>query len=309
MGTERSNPKSELREKTRNASDQVKVVAVMPAYNEESYIGTMVLKVKQYVDEVIVIDDGSKDNTSQIARLAGATVVRHDKNQGYGAAIQSALVEARRRAPDVLVLLDSDTQHNPEEIPRLIKPVREGFDLVIGSRELQKNNIPRYRRIGQKVLSYSTHVLSREKVIDSESGFRCFSKKAIHVLELKENGMAVSAETIAEAVGKGLKVTEVPISIIYVKDGSTLNPVAHGLQVLARIIAMISERRPLFFFGLSGGILTILGLIAGGRVIQIFATSGLFPVGTGLVAIFFFTIGILSIFTGIILHTLVKRGG
>ena len=284
-----------------------KIIAAMPAYNEEKYIGTMVLKTRQYVDEVIVVDDGSRDKTSEIARLAGATVIRHDRNKGYGAAIQSILAEAKRRNPDVLVLLDADAQHNPSEIPHLIKPISEGFDFVIGSRVLKKNHIPYYRRIGQKVLLYSTRVLSGKRLSDTESGFRVFSKKAITTLQLKENGMAVSAETIAEAAKRRLKVTEVPISITYTKDSSTLNPLAHGLEVLVRIIAMISERRPLFFFGLSGGILVILGLIAGVRVLQILSTSGMMPIGTALISVLFLTIGIFSIFTGIILYVLVTR--
>ena len=288
-------------------TQQLKIIAAMPAYNEESYIGTMVLKTRKYVDEVIIVDDGSTDETSEIAKLAGATVVQHDRNKGYGAAIQSILAEARKRTPDVLVLIDADTQHNPSDIPDLIKPILDGFDLIIGSRELKKSNIPFYRRIGQKVLMYSTRILSGKRLSDTESGFRVFSKKAITSLKLRENGMAASAETIAEATKRNLKVTEVPISVIYTRDGSTLHPVAHGVEVLTRIIAMILERRPLTFFGLSGGILTALGVVAGIRVLQLFSVSGIMPIGTTLISVLFLTIGIFSIFTGLILHVLVKN--
>ena len=288
---------------------QPKILVAMPAYNEERYIGSVILKAQQYADEVIVLDDGSTDDTSEIARLAGATVIRHEENKGYGAAIQSLLAEAKKKNPDILVLLDADSQHNPKDISLLTEPILEGFDLVIGSRELQRNNIPLYRRAGQRVLSYLSGILSGKKLSDSESGFRVFSRKAITVLEPRESGMAVSAEIIADAAEKGLKITEVPISIAYTKDGSTLNPIRHGLGVLARILAMISERRPLFFFGLGGGILAAFGFSAGVRTLNILSVGGIMPTGTALLSVLLLTIGIFSIFTGIILHALVRRKG
>ena len=286
-----------------------KVIAAIPAFNEEQYIGTVVLKTRQYVDEVIVVDDGSADQTADVAKLAGATVIQHRQNEGYGASIQTLLAEARKRQADILLLLDADSQHNPDEIPYLLKPISEGFDLVIGSREQQKASIPRYRRIGQRVISYFSYILSREKVSDSESGFRVFSKEAIARLELMENGMSVSAETIADAAKKGLKITERPISVRYTKDGSTLHPVVHGFQVLGRIIAMISERRPLFFFGLGGAIVSLLGLLAGIRVLSIASGGGGTATGTALVSVLLLIIGVFSVFTGIILDVLTKRKG
>ncbi len=288
---------------------QPKVIAAIPAFNEEKYIGTIVLKTRQYVDEVIVVDDGSQDHTADVARLAGATVIRHKQNKGYGASIQTLLAEAKKKNPSILVLLDADSQHEPDEIPQLIKPISEGFDLVIGSREQQKANIPRYRRIGQRVISYFSRILSGKKLSDSESGFRVFSKKAIAMLELRENGMAVSAETIANAAKNGLKIAERPISIRYTRDGSTLNPVVHGLEVLGRIIVMISERRPLFFFGLGGAILSVIGFIAGIRVISLASGGGGLATGTALVSILLLIVGVFSVFTGIILNVLAKWRG
>jgi len=286
---------------------EVRVLAGIAAYNEARYVGSIVLQARQYVNEVIVVDDGSTDNTARVAELAGATVIRHAQNRGKGAAIQSILAEAKKRNPDVLVLLDADSQHDPNEIPVLIKPISKGFDLVIGSREAQNDKTPRYRRIGRKVLLHSARLASKANISDSESGFRALSPKAINDLELKAHGFAIESEMITSAADKNLKITEVPISNIYTKDGSTLNPIRHGIDVLSRVIVMISQRRPLFFFGLAGGILLVAGLIIGFKVLYIATTTGEHAIGHTILTTLFIIAGISSIFTGIILNALSRR--
>ncbi len=287
----------------------MKTIVAMPAYNEANYIGSVVLQAKQYGDEVLVADDGSKDRTADIAEMAGASVIRHENNRGKGAGVIDIIAEAARRNADVLVLMDADAQHDPREIPGLIKAVQDGADLVIGSRSLGRENIPTYRKAGQKVLSKLTGTLSKAKVMDTESGFRALSRKAIATMHLKETGFAIESEMISEAADLGLKIVEVPITAIYTQDGSTLNPIKHGVGNVNRILVLISERKPVFYFGTLGGVLILLGIIAGIMVVRTYSEFSVLAMGTSLLSMLFITIGMLSVFTGIILGVLVKRIG
>ena len=286
-----------------------KVIVGLPAYNEERAVAGVFLQAKQYADMVIVVNDGSVDNTARLARLAGAEVVEHDKNKGYGAAIQTILTEAGKRDADILVIIDADAQHDPNEIPRLIDAVKAGSDVVIGSRESQKDVIPGYRRLGQSVLAKFTNIAARQNLSDTESGFRAYSKKAIAEMELSQQGMAISAEIISEASHKGLKISEVPITVSYDDVTSSQNPVLHGLGNLSRIFFFISERRPLLFFSVIGGILLILGIVSGIGVLQIYYSSNIFATGSALLCMLLVTVGMLCIFTGVILNAITRRLG
>ena len=282
-----------------------KIIAGMPAFNEEKYIGSLVLKTRQYVDKVIVVDDGSTDNTAEIAKLAGAKVIQHKVNKGYGAAIQTIFAETKKIKPDILVILDADGQHHPQEIPSLIKPILDNnSDCVIGSRRGQTQKIPLYRRIGQRIILRSVKTISNNDLTDSECGFRAFSRKAIKTINLKENGMAASAETVAEAKRQNLKIIQVPVNVTYNKDSSTLHPVRHGWSVFNRILTMIADQRPLFFFGLGGLICIIVGLGFGVRVVAMFTDTRVLPTGNTLIAITLIVVGMFGIFTGLVLSVL-----
>ncbi len=212
-----------------------RVIVEMPAFNEEKYIYMMVKKAKEYADEVVVLNDGSTDDTAKLAEKAGAVIISHNKNMGYGVTIQDIIKEARKKQFDAFVIMDADTQHSPEDIPNLVKPILEGYDLAIGSRN--QKDVPGWRYVGGRILSVFTCLLARGKIADTQCGFRAFSPKAINLLDLKENGMAISSEMVVKAMVSGLKIKEVPISIRYTEDSSTHNPVYQGFYTLWRIMA------------------------------------------------------------------------
>jgi glycosyltransferase involved in cell wall biosynthesis len=158
----------------------MKTLAAIPCYNEGLAIGSVVLKARRYVDAVLVVDDGSTDDTKEVAQEAGAIVVSHETNTGKGRAVRTALGYAVDNKFDTLVLLDGDGQHNPNEIPLLIEPLKnDTADFVIGFRQLKQ--MPVYRRIGRSVLDHATGL--GNSVTDSQSGFRALNRKTIDVFQ------------------------------------------------------------------------------------------------------------------------------
>lgn len=193
------------------------LVAVIPAYNEERFIGSVVIKACKYADVVIVVDDGSSDATAEIAHLAGATVIKQEKNAGKGAALSTGLKKARELRPAVVVVLDADYQHQPREMGLVTAPVLAGeADIVIGSRYLcNGSNTPAHRVWGHRVFNLLTNGASGVAVSDSQSGFRAFSPAALEAITFHSNGFSVESEMQFIAREQGLRMTEVPITITY----------------------------------------------------------------------------------------------
>ena len=215
-----------------------KIIAAIPCFNTESSIKDVVLRAKKYVDQIVVVDDGSHDSTAEVARAAGALVVNHRANRGYGEAIKSCFEAARANGTDVLVILDGDGQNNPDNIPQVLKPVLTGeADLVIGSRFLTHEcNIPKYRRFGIGVITFLWNFGCKVQVSDSQSGFRVYSRKIFETFLLSEKGMSSSIETIEDARRMGAVIKEVPISCIYVSSTLNLKAIRHGLSVALSVI-------------------------------------------------------------------------
>lgn len=218
-----------------------RIIAAIPCLNEERFIGDIVTRSKKYVDKVFVVDDGSIDNTAKASRAAGAQVIRHKSRQGAGAATKTAFKVAKMNDVDVLVTLDGDGQHNPDEIPLVLAPIlRNEADLVIGSRFLHPNfeGIPKYRKFGIDVITWLYNFGSKLKISDSQSCFRAYSRRLIEAVNITENGFGFSVQTLIQARAKGLVITEAPISCIYHSQGSSLNPVTHGLGVALSVVKL-----------------------------------------------------------------------
>jgi len=215
-----------------------KVVAGIPCHNTESFIGDVVSSANKYVDQVIVVDDGSTDGSAEVARGAGAIVISHSTNQGYGEALKSCFEMAKTNGANILVTIDSDGQHDPEEIPLLLAPILRGeADVVIGSRFLTNEvNMPSYRKFGISLISFLFNLGSRTKVSDSQSGFRAYNKEIIESFLLSEPGMSISIESLEKARRNGVIIKEVPISCVYPPSILNMKAISHGLSVAFSVL-------------------------------------------------------------------------
>jgi len=282
--------------------------AVLPAYNEELVIGSVVLRTRQYVDRVIVVDDGSSDRTAEVAKLAGADVIRLDHNTGKAYALLLGLSHARKTGCRVAVMLDADGQHDPKDIQRVAGLVSIGkADLVIGSRFLAKNGgIPAYRQLGQKTLDLFTNIGSKSKVTDSQSGFRALSCQALDNLDFKSEGYNIESDMIDHFSAMGLPIMEVPISVNYdVPHKHKKHPVTHGVGVFTRVINLIIYRRPMLMFGLPGIFLFSLGLMTGSAAFNYYNATSKFPFGMSMISMVSLIMGMLLIIAALLLNTLV----
>jgi glycosyltransferase involved in cell wall biosynthesis len=214
----------------------MKIVAVIPVYNEQDMIGQVVKDTRKYCDEIIVVDDGSTDRTLEIVRGLDVGYISYIKNQGAGFATRLGIERAKQLDADVVITLDGDGQHIPGYIPPLIANIVEEYtDMVVGSRFLIKpQNIGRYRRFGIGVITWLYNFGARRKISDSQCCLRAFRIKALDNIKIEENGFGFSTEMLIKARKAGYKIAEVPVVCAYhenLKENSTLNPIKHGIKV------------------------------------------------------------------------------
>jgi len=292
------------------------VMVGIPAYNEAATIGAVVESAKNYVDTVLVVDDGSTDDTVEVAAAAGATVYEHDRNIGYGGALNSIFDQASRGDADYLVILDADGQHDPSDIPELIEQQRKsGAEVVIGNRfdEDADTEMPLYRRFGLFAVNLMTNLSlgilkPANQISDTQSGFRAYSTEAITSLA-EDNSigdqMDASTNILYHAHSNGYQITEVPTTIDYdVETSNNLGPVEHGLTLVGNIIRTVEREHPIMLLGVPGVSCVLIGFVFTYLTMFNYLQSGTFPLGHALASTTFTIIGILAAFTGIILHSL-----
>jgi glycosyltransferase involved in cell wall biosynthesis len=282
-----------------------RVLVAVPAHNEERFIGSIVLKLRTLGYAVLVVDDGSTDATAALAEAAGATVVQHSANLGKAAAVRTAFAEAALLGVDALVLLDGDSQHDPAEIVQVLEPVLAGqADMVVGSRFAGvQSAIPGWRRAGQHALTVATNLGSGVSISDSQSGFRAFSARAIQGMRIDRPGFSVESEMQFQAAALKLRVVEVPIHVDYGIPAKR-SAVGQGVNVVDGLLRLVAQHRPLLFFGVPGLLSLMAGLALGVQVVRIYDATLQLAVGYALITVLLTTVGVLTIFVGIVLESL-----
>ena len=286
----------------------MKITIGIPAFNEEKNIAKIITRLKKITNSIIVCDDGSSDMTSEIANNLGVIVVKHEKNTGYGAAINTIFQRAKDIETEILVTFDSDGQHRVEDIGEVINPIQENIaDIVIGSRFLQKNDqVPGYRKIGIKAITKVTNASINQKLTDSQSGFRAYNKKVLQNIFPSDKGMGISTEILIKASQKNFRITEVPVTILYEGDTSVHNPVSHGTSVIISTIKFTSIEHPLKFYGIPSVFFLILGSIFTYLAVNYYAEIGKLNTNITLVAAGTLLMGAVLLITAILLYSLVS---
>lgn len=206
---------------------------IIPSHNESRTIGTLVSRLRQLNHEVLVIDDGSRDDTGRIAQTQGAMVLRNERNLGKGAALRRGFAAFINRPLDGIITMDADGQHDPEDIRNfLIAAEHNQPCVVIGNRLAEPKDMPGLRWLTNRFMSYILSLVCQQKIADSQCGFRFISLSIIRKARLRTDNFEIESELLVEASRKGYRILSVPIRTIYGKEKSYVNPFIDTLRFL-----------------------------------------------------------------------------
>jgi glycosyltransferase involved in cell wall biosynthesis len=286
------------------------VIAIIPAYNEAKNIAKIITESSKYVSMIIVVDDGSRDNTRGVASSLTTHVIYNRRNLGKGAALRKGLIESLKYDPDIIVTIDADGQHDPSEIPKLLQPIKDNeADIVIGSRYMINSisEAPALRRFGLSIINRMNRSLFKTTIRDSQSGFRAYNKAVLSFLIRYDSvGYGVEVEQLAAAQSYNFQMVEVPITVRYkgLENTSKKNYVLHGMNILSTIFRIAIERKPLLFFGVAGIIFVLAALVTSSYIMLYFNETRYFSLPLALITIGFALVGSLLMLISFVFYAL-----
>ena len=286
------------------------ILTCIPAFNEGKVIGEVIKKCLKFSDQVVVCDDGSTDDTYEIADAAGAHVIRHDVNIGKGEALRTLFKFAIHSKNDIVVTIDGDGQFLPEEIPKLVSDIEEKkSDIVIGYRFDDATDMPNYRRFGNKMLDKMANMVTELSVSDTQSGYRAYSKDVIEKLNFNIKGFGADVEILIDAANKGFRISEQKVTVIYNtgSDTSTKNPISHAGEVVTTILERIAIKSPLKYLGIPGIVTIVLGIYFALDVFITYNNTGYFSLPFTLIGATFLVLGLILFLMATMLFSVSKR--
>jgi glycosyltransferase involved in cell wall biosynthesis len=211
-----------------------KICAVIPAYNASRTIEILIKKISRYIhrENIIVVDDGSEDETYRIATNFGVNVVRHERNFGKGRALKTGFEFALKNGFELIFTIDADLQHNPERIPAFIRKLDEGFDIVVGNRMNNLRGMPLERILSNKITSFLISLRTGQKIHDSQCGFRLIKREVIDKISIKSDGFVFESEFLIRSALSGFKIGFVDIETIYNNEVSNIKHLSDTLKFI-----------------------------------------------------------------------------
>ncbi|HGJ67543.1 TPA: glycosyltransferase family 2 protein [bacterium] len=211
----------------------MKICILIPGYNESRTISQVVSNARKVIDDIVVVDDGSKDNTAQLAQASGATVLKHEVNKGKGAALKTGFDYVIKNGYDAVITMDSDGQHDPNDVYTFLNATNKfKSGIIIGSRMNDISNMPAVRKCTNKLTSYINSTLAHQRIDDSQSGFRLITTDVLKTVKLETDRFETESEILIKASKAGFRIISVPIKTIYGEEKSKIRPIKDTLTFI-----------------------------------------------------------------------------
>ncbi|MHA1797144.1 MAG: glycosyltransferase family 2 protein [Candidatus Helarchaeota archaeon] len=279
-----------------------KIIAVIPAYNEESTIGEVIKRVQKYVNEIIVVNDGSTDSTAKIADEAGAFVFTNDYNMGLGVTMKNGLRIAKRLKADIIITMDADGQYLPEEIPNILEPIINlEADLVLGSRVNNKSKMGIINKIGNRVFTWAVNRFSGLHLKDTQTGFRAIRREILEEIKITSD-YTYTQELVIRCAEEGFRIGEVPVTFLKRKQGKSRlisDPADYALNVSIIGLRIYRDYHPLALFGGIGTAFLAAGILLGTYVVYGYLIASL-QIGLAILSVFLMIMGIQILIFGLL---------